>query len=202
MFLAAYGPPPDSAYDHAGDATLVSRMRAGVEADARAAFEELFTRFGAPLIAFAHAQLGARDSAEDIVQDIFVALWTNRATWTVRGSLRTYLYQSVRHRVVNARRDASVRGEIGLSAEHELQWSVPAFTGADARVTDWELRQILDQAVMRLPPRNREVFILVRAQHLSHAEAAEVLGISVNAVAVHMRRALDVLRRVLAEYQR
>jgi len=203
MFLtAAYGPPPAHPHDPTDDHRLVVRIRTGNESDARAAFEALFATYGTALIEFARSQLGDRAKAEDVVHDVFVSVWIHRTQWVVRGTPRTYLYQAVRHRVINARRDAHVRAHIGIPADDEARHAAAAPDRSDAAVTDWELRRILDQAIFRLPPRNREVFLLVRAQHLSHAEAAEILGISINAVAVHMRRALDVLRAVVAEYQR
>jgi RNA polymerase sigma factor (sigma-70 family) len=72
--------------------------------------------------------------------------------------------------------------------------AVPASTVTGDQVTD----QVLD-AVARLRPAEREAIALVHWEQLPHAEAAQVLGCSVNAVAIRVHRAHARLRQALAE---
>jgi RNA polymerase sigma-70 factor, ECF subfamily len=73
--------------------------------------------------------------------------------------------------------------------------------GADHRVRERELADAIERAISELPRRCRETFLLVRQQHLSYLEAAEVLGISVKGVEMNMVRALATLRRQLASWR-
>jgi RNA polymerase sigma factor (sigma-70 family) len=72
--------------------------------------------------------------------------------------------------------------------------AVPASTVTGDQVTD----RVLD-AVARLRPVEREAIALVHWEQLSHAEAAQVLGCSANAVAIRVHRARARLRQALAE---
>ena len=75
------------------DAEWVAAVRAGEPA----AFEALFHAYHAPLCTFAHRYLGARDLAEEIVQEVFLFVWERRETWDVRTSVRSYLFTAVRN---------------------------------------------------------------------------------------------------------
>ena len=70
-----------------------------------------------------------------------------------------------------------------------------------ALTTARELNTVLADAIARLPPRCREVFLLVREQRLSYAEVAELLKITPKTVEIHMNHALGALRRRLAEWR-
>ncbi len=186
------------AAERAPDVMLVARVQAGN----MAAFEAIFDRYAAKLIAFAHTQLQSRELAEEVVQDLFFAIWRRRAEWRVERSLQTYLYQATRNQVINRMRAERVRRRVMVAGEADVIADVAAPDAADARLYEAELHRLLDQAVATLPPRNREVFTLVRGQGLTHVEVAEILGISVKAVEAHMARAFHALRLALARWQR
>lgn len=159
------------------------------------AFEALFHAYHAPLCAFAYRYVGARDLAEDIVQEIFLFVWERRETWDVRTSVKSYLFTAVRNaalsylrheRVVRRREAETVELFDGRSA------------GADAEADAAETLAAVQQAVGRLPERCRLAFTLHREQGLTYSEIAEVLGISPRTVEVQMGRALKSLRKSLA----
>jgi RNA polymerase sigma-19 factor, ECF subfamily len=171
------------------DAEWVAAVRAGD----RAAFEAMFDAYAEPLLAFAYARLRSRETAEEIIQDLFLGLWARRAEWVVTRSLKTYLYQAVHNRVLNHRRDVRSPVDVPLDA-------IAAPESTDDSVRHADLRRAVDQAVAALPERNRTVFLLVRQQHLSYREVADILGISQKTVESHMLRAFHALRVSLAEW--
>lgn len=183
--------------DDSSDDALVLRVRAG---DA-AAFEAIFDRHAAKLIAFARTQLGSREAAEEVVQEVFFAIWRRRAEWRIERSLRTYLYQATRNQSVNRMRAERVRRRV-TTDEPAVIAEVAGPASADARLYSAELNRLVAEAVATLPVRNREVFTLVRGQGLAHVEVAEILGISVKAVEGHMARAFRALRAALADWRR
>ena len=182
---------PASADD---EAAWVERIRTGDPM----AFEALFHAYHASLCSFAYRYLGARDLAEEMVQEVFLFVWERRESWDVRSSVRSYLFTAVRnaalsylrHERVVARRDARVR---------ILQDTVAP--GADLEVVQAETVAAIQEAVARLPDRCRLVFTLHREQGLTYAEVAEVLGISPRTVEVQIGRALKSLRRCLAAHR-
>ena len=182
---------PASADD---EAAWVERIRTGDPM----AFEALFHAYHASLCSFAYRYLGARDLAEEMVQEVFLFVWERRESWDVRSSVRSYLFTAVRnaalsylrHERVVARRDARVR---------ILQDTVAP--GADLEVVQAETVAAIQEAVARLPDRCRLVFTLHREQGLTYAEVAEVLGISPRTVEVQIGRALRSLRRCLAAHR-
>ena len=96
--------PPDLSRS---SADLVARVRGG---EARA-FEELFRREYAALCRFADRYVDDGPASEDLVQDLFASIWSNRARLDVRGSLRAYLFTAVRNRALNVRKHTLVERE-------------------------------------------------------------------------------------------
>ena len=174
------------------DAEWVAAVRTGDPA----AFEALFHAYHAPLCTSAHRYLGARDLAEEIVQEVFLFVWERRETWHVRTSVRSYLFTAVRNAAMSYLRHERVVRQREPEVR-ELHHARPTSPEADA--LDAEIAVAVQQAVSRLPARCRLVFTLNREQGLTYAEIAKVLGISPRTVEVQIGRALKSLRRCLAE---
>ncbi|HEX7089513.1 MAG TPA: RNA polymerase sigma-70 factor [Longimicrobiales bacterium] len=186
---------PDAGASRDADRELASRIRAGDVV----AFEALYRRYASAMIRFAYSQLGSREVAEDVVQELFLGLWRHREKWVLSESARAYLFGALRNRIVSHRRTLVARGLRRHVGEGSAA-SLPSSSSADHRVREAELIDAIERAVEGLSPRCRETFRLVRQQHLSYAQAADVLGVSVKAVEMNMVRALAALRKQLAEW--
>lgn len=180
----------------------VRRIRAGDVA----VFETLFHTYYKPLANVALRYLGSRDDAEEVVQGVFCRLWENRAGWSVRTTLRGYLYalvrnaslDEVRHRRITARcEDDALRRE----GEFTPGLSAGASAPADARLLERDVSAALRGAVSALPSRTRHAYVLRRDHGLSRAEVAEAMGISVKSVEKLLSRAHAVLRETLKGYR-
>ena len=165
-----------------GDEELLAQIRAG---DTRA-FEQLFRRYAEPLYDCAYGYVGARDVAQEVVQQLFVTLWERRRVWQVSGTVATYLYRAVRNGSLNALR--SNRRRVQLSER------ISETPGIEQELEAADLARAVGRIVARLPERCREVFRLNRYHHLTYAEVAQVLNLSVKTVEQHMARALRELR--------
>jgi RNA polymerase sigma-70 factor, ECF subfamily len=175
------------------DTLLVERIRTG---DA-AAFETLVRAHAASLSAFAYAYVDSRAVAEELVQDLFCWLWDHRFETPVPRSVRAYLFGSLRNRALNHLRHQRVTIEFEAAVARGRRFDAPA---ADADLLASDLSEALRRTVREMPIRCREVFTLVRDEHLTYAEVAEVLGISAKTVEIHMSRALTLLRTRLAPW--
>ena len=176
---------------------LVSLIRSG---DA-AAFERLYEEHASGLLAFAYSQLRSREIAEELVQELFLNLWKYREKWILTRSLKAYLFGALRNRISSYRRTMAARHEMRQrNADPEADLAeLPSAGRTDDLVHEAELREAIERAVAGLPRRCRETFVLVRQQHLSYAEAAEVMGVSVKAIEMNIVRAFAALRRELAD---
>jgi len=174
------------------DRELLARIRQGDER----AFDVVFREHYASLVRCAEAMLHRRDVAEEIVQDVLLALWQRRDALVVEDSLRAYLFRATRNRSLNHLRHAAIerRAEPDLSAVE-----VPDAPAPNELIGE-EIDVALRTAIATLPPRCREVFELSRVHGLRYAEIATTLAISVKTVEAQMGKALRMLREQLAPW--
>jgi RNA polymerase sigma-70 factor, ECF subfamily len=160
-------------------------------------FETTFRTYYDALVALAAWYVGSTETAEEIVDDVFLALWTQRERWSAHESVRGYLFTATRNRALNAARDRRNRTRL-LQGKTEV---LPlARVEADSVVRERELALAIERAVAALPPRARTILTLHRQAGLSFAEIAELLRLSPRTVEGHLASALKHLRRRLASF--
>ncbi len=155
------------------DTELVARVRDG---DA-SALESIFLAFSGALRAFAFRYVGSRDEAADLVQDVFLTLWRNRASWQVQSSLKAYLFRATRNAALDRLRHERVHRVWQDEAERD-QAAAPAnppSSATDTAVLSAELRDAIERAGAALPERRRMAMLLRWRDGLSYAE---IMGIS------------------------
>jgi len=160
-----------------------------------ARFDALVREEYARLAELAAILLGSRADAEDIVQDVLLAVWRLRARFDFEDP-RPYLVRAVRNRALSRRRQRAFRTR-WLQLLHLSAPSAAAPEG-DPAVCD-DTARALDSALASLPPRCREVFVLQRVNGLSYAQIATTLGIAPKTVENLMGRALQRLRKAMQE---
>jgi RNA polymerase sigma factor (sigma-70 family) len=155
----------------------------------------LFHTEGRSLVRLARLFVDDRDAAEDIVQEAFLRLARHAGRIDAVDRAPAYL----RSIVLNLARDHNRRGLVSL--RHH------AASGRDIDVTDdiadrlvrsEEHQRVLD-AVRRLPARQRDCVALRYFEELSVDRIAATLGLSVNSVKTHLKRAMVALDRALSE---
>lgn len=159
-------------------------------------FEGLYSRFHKDLLNLSYNIVRDKDSAKDIVQEIFVRLWNNREKVEVGSQIKNYLFKATVHSSLTYLRDhkkhyrledvAEVSALVNQNATEELSFK------------EFELKS--RQAIDRLPPQCKTIFLLSRQEGLKYSEIAETLGISVKAVENQMGIALKKLREDLKPY--
>jgi RNA polymerase sigma-70 factor (ECF subfamily) len=166
--------------------------------DARA-FEQIFRAFAPPLADFAFSYVRQREGAEEIVQDLFCRLWEQRHTVEMPHGMRPYLWTAVRNRSLNALRDERLE----LTARERVAREADAQPASASPLDETAARDLSDavaQVIREMPVRCREVYTMVRVQHLAHEDVARVLRISPKTVEIHMTRAIGILRTRLAPW--
>lgn len=173
------------------DHELVALLKEGSEP----AFNAIHLRYYGLL--YRHAfhrftSLRDKEEVEDLLQDLFIKLWDNRANLDPSASFRAYLYTSLRNRILNDLGKQKIREEYRQSLQHLLQQQ--AILTTDDMVREKELIALVEKEVAALPPRMRLAFEMSRNQHLSYEEIAEKLNISPHTARTQVRNVLRILR--------
>lgn len=178
------------------DEELLSAALAGDER----AFAELYRRWQGPMFRFARQMCGADGGAEDVVQEVFVALIENGQQFDpARGPLAAYLYGVARHQ---ARR--RLRSDGRYTALDEERGDAEDDTAIGGALVDLDMDagtaldrrlsiDLVHRLVLTLPVAYREALVLCDLHELGYAEAAAVLGCPVGTVRSRLHRARALL---------
>ena len=175
----------------ATDEMLVARYAQGENE----AFDMLLDRHKERLYTYIYYNVRNTEQAEDIFQDTFAAVWQSRRFINPDTSFSSYLYTIVRNRVLNQLR--SLEQESSLK-EAILSQAVDYSNSTSQAIAVAELEAVVNEALGKLTPRQREVFELSRRQRLSHKEIAQALDISVNTVQEYISASLHTIRHYLS----
>jgi len=200
LLRGAGAPDPSPSPPSSTEPALLERIRSGDEQ----AFEHLFRSYYQPLCDFATTYVRSRETAEELVQTIFLRLWEKREEFEPAAGVAAYLFAACRNRSLDHLKHEGVvaraEGPGGWAGDPgSALGSPPIRPDEAAQIT--ELTQAIRQAVQQLPERCRAVAILRWEHQLSHAEIARALGVSVKAVEAHLTRARAVLRERLAAFR-
>ena len=161
----------------------------------REALAIIFRRHHGTVYRFSRQMLGSSEAAEDVTQDVFVALTRNAGRFNPAvASLSTYLYGIARHLVLQRYKRSRARVEVNIdtmAGEDEAAFATssdPAEAISRAQATR-ELRR----AILRLPVHYREVVVLCELNGLSYEEAAAIAGCPVGTVRSRLSRARQML---------
>lgn len=157
-----------------------------------AAFECLVNRHAQRYYRLAFRLLRREQDAEDVVQDAFLHLWQHPNSYDPAKATRftTWFYRVITHRCIDRQR--SWRRFLPLTEEqpdHAL--------GADTSLGISEEQRLVEQAIARLPTRQRIAITLTFYEALSNKEAAEIMKIKVGALESLLMRAKSTLREKL-----
>jgi RNA polymerase sigma-70 factor (family 1) len=167
-----------------------------LQADDKLAFAEIYERYWEQLLGVAYRKLNSREAAEEVVQDLFAALWLKRHTHDIQ-TLHPYLLTAVKYRVIDVLKARLT--QVTYLERSRLQIA-PEDHSTEETVAADDLSLALLNSLMRLPEHTREVFRLSRLEHQSVPEIAVRLNISRKTVEYHLTRALKVLRVSLRDF--
>lgn len=175
------------------DDELLSRLGRGEPQAAR----ELVARKLPRVLALAQRLLGQRAEAEEVAQESFLRAWKQAPQWR-RGEARfdTWLHRVVLNLCNDRLRAPRRRHEQPTDA---LPDAVDPGATPEQHYADRRMSQRVAVALAALPPRQREALVLFHYQELPQADAAALMGISVDALESLLARARRSLRATLAD---
>jgi len=177
----------------AEEAALLARV---VERDERAV-EALYDRYSGPLYSLAYQVTGADRFAQDVVQEVFVALWKDAGRFDpARGAVSSWLFSLARHKAIDlVRREANVRKR---TADVDMELEV-APDDVDHEAWLNLRRDRVRAAITELTESQRTALELAFFSGLTHVEVAERLGIPLGTAKTRIRTALLKLREALGD---
>jgi RNA polymerase sigma-70 factor (ECF subfamily) len=149
------------------------------------AFTQLYLHFGKKLILFGVSLVRSKEIAEELVEDVFVKLWSNRLHLTAVENITVYLYVAVKNKALN-KLSQKARELIAAPFDY-LDTTLDEFAASpyDLMITS-EMMERMHQVIETLPPRCKMIFKLIREDGLKYKEVAEILNISVNTIDAQM----------------
>lgn len=171
------------------DEELVRRVGAG---DKRAA-AELVRRHLPRMVGLARRMLGDRAEAEDVAQEVFLRVWKHAGSWQPgQAKFETWMHRVAMNLCLDRLRRSGRNGG-------EVSPDTPDLRASATRaLDDRQRRDRVRDALQALPERQRAALVLCYYQDRSNIEAAEILGISVDALESLLSRARRTLKSALS----
>ncbi len=161
------------------------------------AFTEVYRRYWHILYLHAYRMLADEEGAKDIIQDLFIALWSKVATIEINSNLKSYLYMMTRNRVINYIRKNKINDDFVLM----LAEAMPESDGRLVKqIDDRDLITLIDKEINQLPARMKQVFEMSRKDFLSNKEIAAILGTTEETVKKQISNSLKVIKFKLDKY--
>ncbi|MFO0879932.1 MAG: sigma-70 family RNA polymerase sigma factor [Gemmataceae bacterium] len=168
-------------------------LMAQVAFDRSDLLEYLIRRHATGLLTFLTRMTGDAHRAEELFQEVFLAVWLKRRQYQHPRPFRPWLYAIAMNR---CRADFRVRKPVPHSLDSQVE---PAACGAspEEQAISAEVAGQVSDAVTQLPPQQRAVVVLRIWQGLPYARIAEIVGCTEGTVRSHMHHALAGLRAIL-----
>ena len=178
-----------------GEQVLVHRFQNGDTG----VFDDIMKLFQERALSLAYYRTGRREDALDIVQDAFIRMYKVLPGWKPKASLFTWLYRVIVNLSVDRGRALVKAGKVPFDNIPEPS-DEKIHHNPRAVLEGKETATMIEEAVAKLPPKQRDVFVLRQYQHLRLKEIAQIQGCSVGAVKANLFHALQKLRTSLSDY--
>lgn len=159
-------------------------------------FKIVFKEYYSPLTHFAADLLKDKQSAEDVVQEVFVRIWNQNEVMDMKKNIKSYLFTSVR----NAALDHITKNKkVTLVSDTSDYEKNVGYEYSDDKNDEYILKDLISNSLRQLPPRCYDIFVLSKLKGYSQKEIAEKLGISIKTIENQMTKAYKILRELLKD---
>ena len=161
------------------------------------AVNELYALYSVRLYGFAIGYLKSEADSLDVIQEVFVKLWDNRANLKVEVNLEAYLFTVAKNTIISAfRKKISEKEYLEYLKMQVVKNSSGTAEQVDYNLLSEQVRELVD----RLPEQRQRIYILSKEKGYSNNDIAKELQISVKTVEDHMTKARRFLKENLKEY--
>jgi len=152
------------------------------------AYRELFLLYHRKLVQFSTSITQSKESAEEVVSDVFLKIWNNRSTLPRIENFHLYLYVVTKNSSINALLKQKKSASFSLD-ETVVEFRSLYLDPEELMITA-EMHKRLHYAISQLPPKCRLIFKLVKEDGLKYREVAELLNLSLKTIENQMTIAL------------
>lgn len=175
---------------HSDDSELMKSLKKNNDA----AFNIIYDRYAPLLFIHATKMLQDHEKAKDIIQDIFTMLWSRRHELIIESNLKSYLYRTVRNRIL----DLFAKEKVRLEYQNNLQQINLTQPSSEYQYQHKELQAIIESELHKLPEQMQRVFLLSRFEHKTYKEISDDMNIAEGTVKKQIYLALKRLRKNLS----
>ncbi|EHQ31164.1 RNA polymerase sigma-70 factor [Mucilaginibacter paludis] len=158
------------------------------------AFTSLFKNCYNKVYSYAMKICQSEFVAEEIVQDVFMKIWINKASLPGIENIGGYIFTMTRNQALQALKKIAL--ETHCNAVKNLDW-----TELDKQTENYinykDAKMILDKAIATLPSQQKLVYHMCHMEGMKHQEVANQLSISRLTVKVHLRQAVKTVREIV-----
>lgn len=169
-----------------------SKIIQDLKSDNQEGFVAVYDKFYNPLFYFILGYVKNREVAEEILADVFVAVWKHRMGFKSLENLRAFIYVSAKNASLNSLR--SKKQHISIESIADYEDIISEDKDMFAQMIYLELLQSVFEEVERLPAKQREVFNLTFLEDKTVEEIAQQLNMSPSSVYTNRFRAIQSLR--------
>jgi len=163
----------------------------------REAFNLLYLLYAPNLENFVTNMIKNRQSAEDIVHNIFLKIWDKRNTIYQIDSFKQYVFKMAKNAIYDLFDHDLVKVRYKQNMKQTPQLYI-SYNNMQEEIEANDLSLLIDIAINKMPNKRRTVFLLSRKEGLSHKEIAEKLNISTKTVENHITQAISEIREAIS----
>jgi len=165
--------------------TLLNRI---VQYDDPIAYKQLFLLYHKRLVNFSQTITRTKESAEEVVSDVFLRLWTNRNSLTQVENFHLYIYIATKNLSIN--RLLREKKQQSFSLDEIAVDTKNIYSDPEQLMITAEMNKRIRLAIDALPPKCQLIFKLIREDGLKYKEVAELLDLSLKTIENQMTIAL------------
>jgi len=175
----------------------LSQLLASLIKGNRAAFKAVFELYEKRLYYFIHSITKSDYATEEILQEVFIKIWTKKETIDLEYSFDAFLFTIAKNSTYNYLR--SIANQESLKKEY---WKNISFLNEETENTILlgEYEDIVNDILQQIPTQKRSIFVLSKQQGKSNEEIANLLGITQKTVKNHLWKTLQIIRTGLKPY--
>ena len=171
----------------------------GLKNGQREAFDFIYKKYSKPLLSKLHRMVKSPEIVDELLQDIFLKVWTNRAAIDPEKSFKGWIFTIAQTTVFTYYRKLALDKKM---QQHVLEVFVEFYEQTEEYIFNKERVQLLNSAVEQLPAQRKEIFRLCKIEGKSYQEAAEILSISPSTVSNQLVSATKAVKQYVFFHSR
>ena len=159
------------------------------------AFKTFMEYHASHLFHYAFGFVKQKETAEEIVSDVFFEVWKMRENLAEVNNLKSWMITATHRKSISyIRRNV---GKMNVPLNEIEQFVFDPLQSPDHKIISKEEMDKINAAIQKLPPKCRHVFFLAKIEGLAYVEIAKILGISVKTINNHIAHALEIISKNL-----